>query len=214
MKQCVAIYDGTMTDEDLDHVLATEYQDGLMSKEDKAKLDDLVDQLEDGSITVNLDYEKALNKPKINNIELSGNKSLKELGIQEAIAEEVEEDVIVFKKPVKVTDGMIEYDTILNPPKNLSDFNNDLKFQTEEDINNKLNSIDIFIIVNELPDDGDPKKIYLLKNPNPKDDKDNYIEYIFRNGWEMLGNNTNSSENISPISEDTLKYIFNKVNNK
>ena len=183
MKQCVAIYDGTMTDEDLDSALATENQDGLMSKEDKAKLDDLIEQLENGSITVNLDYEKALNKPKINNIELSGNKSLKELGIQEAIAEEVEEDVIVFKKPVKVTDGMIEYDTILNPPKNLSDFNNDLKFQTEEDINNKLNSIDIFIIVNELPDDGDPKKIYLLKNP--KDDKDNYIEYIFRNGWKM-----------------------------
>ena len=190
MKQCVAIYDGTMTDEDLDSVLATENQDGLMSKEDKAKLDDLIEQLENGSITVNLDYEKALNKPKINNIELSGNKSLKELGIQEAIAEEVEEDVIVFKKPVKVTDGMIEYDTILNPPKNLSDFNNDLKFQTEEDINNKLNSIDIFIIVNELPDDGDPKKIYLLKNPNPKDDKvtHNGIKYISeyngQNIWE------------------------------
>ena len=79
MKQCVAIYDGTMTDEDLDSVLATENQDGLMSKEDKAKLDDLIEQLENGSITVNLDYEKALNKPKINNIELSGNKNLKEL---------------------------------------------------------------------------------------------------------------------------------------
>ena len=41
MKQYVGIYDGTMTDDDLDVMLATQTQDGLMSKEDKIKLDNL-----------------------------------------------------------------------------------------------------------------------------------------------------------------------------
>ena len=41
MKQPISIYDGTMTEEDLDPVLATQEQDGLMSKEDKKKLDSM-----------------------------------------------------------------------------------------------------------------------------------------------------------------------------
>lgn len=41
MKECVSIYDGTMNDDDLDVLLASTTQDGLMSKEDKIKLDSL-----------------------------------------------------------------------------------------------------------------------------------------------------------------------------
>ena len=41
MKQPISIYDGTMTEEDLEPVLATQEQDGLMSKEDKKKLDSM-----------------------------------------------------------------------------------------------------------------------------------------------------------------------------
>ena len=43
MKTCASFYDGTMTDEDLDIMLATETQDGLMSKEDKIKLNSMSD---------------------------------------------------------------------------------------------------------------------------------------------------------------------------
>ena len=51
MKRPVSIYDGTMTDEDIDLMIATEDQDGLMSKEDKKKLNSLTTG-GDGSATV------------------------------------------------------------------------------------------------------------------------------------------------------------------
>ena len=51
MKQFIGIYDGTMTEEDLKQVLATKEQDGLMSKEDKIKLDSLTSG-EGGSGTI------------------------------------------------------------------------------------------------------------------------------------------------------------------
>ena len=47
---------------------------------------------------------------------------------------------------------------------------------------------DIFIVVNELPEVGQPKKIYLLRTSENGQNK--YTEYLFIDGaWEVLGGN-------------------------
>jgi len=102
-----------------------------------------------------------------------------------------------------VSGGSTDYNSLINKPTNLSDFNNDLGFidklvsdlenyykkdetYTQEEINQKIGAIATLsmLIVDELPDEGSSKIIYLVK----KTVGTGYVEWIFTLGeWADIG---------------------------
>lgn len=102
-----------------------------------------------------------------------------------------------------VSGGSTDYRSLINKPENLSDFNNDLGFidklvdnlvnyynKTEtysaEEIDAKIGAIATLsmIIVDELPEEGSSKIIYLVKKPTGS----GYVEWIYTLGeWADIG---------------------------
>ena len=123
------------------------------------------------------DYPDLNNKPSINNVELVGNKSLNDLGIQPkgnyALRSEIP-DVSNF---------------ITNSVNNLINYYLKSETYTKTEVNNLIGQIATlqFQVVNELPQTGDSKYIYLVPSANPKT-KNVKDEYIWtNNAWEQIG---------------------------
>ena len=123
------------------------------------------------------DYTDLTNKPKINNVELKGNKSLNDLGIQPsgnyALKSEIP-DVSNF---------------ITNSVNNLLNYYLKSETYTKQEVNNLIGQIATlqFQVVSTLPQIGDSKYIYLVPSSNPKTQnvKDEYI--WVNNSWEQIG---------------------------
>lgn len=86
---------------------------------------------ENAQFTDTTNYEQFTNKPQINNVELLGNKTLDELGIQEKGNYALQEAVDAIEGQVQETENIID---------NLSDSINNLSNTTNE-LNNKIDKI-------------------------------------------------------------------------
>lgn len=121
-------------------------------------------------------YNALTNKPKINNVELNGNKTSSDLGIQPsgnyALKSEIP-DVSNF---------------VTNTVDNLVNYYKKSETFTKQEVNNLIGQIATlqFQVVATLPQTGDSKYIYLVPSSNPKTQnvKD---EYIWVNNWEQIG---------------------------
>lgn len=109
-------------------------------------------------------YNLLLNKPKINNVELSGNKTLDQLGIQ----------------------PKGNYAKTSDIPSKTSELTNDSKFATETYVNEEIAKFDFIKVVDVLPETGLPNRIYFV----PKSDtqtQDLFDEYVWVNDkWEWI----------------------------
>ena len=135
-------------------------------------------------------------KAKLNTVEENANANV------QADWNETDEEMDSFikNKPVLFSG---DYNDLSNKPVNLSEFNNDSKFitnlvdnlenyytktqtYTQDEINAKLGAIATLsmIIVDELPDEGSSKIIYLIKKTGTA----GYIEWIYTLGeWVTIG---------------------------
>lgn len=122
-------------------------------------------------------YNDLSNKPKINNVELSGNKSLNDLGIQPAGDYALESDIPDVSN------------FITNSVNNLLNYYLKSETYTKQEVNNLIGQIATlqFQVVSTLPQTGDSKYIYLVPSSNPKTQnvKDEYI--WVNNSWEQIG---------------------------
>lgn len=109
-------------------------------------------------------YNALTNKPKINNIELSGNKTLDQLGIQPK-------------------GNYANKDEI---PTKTSELTNDSNFATENYVDEEIAKFDFIKVVDSLPETGLPNRLYFV----PKSDtqtQDLFDEYVWVNGkWEWI----------------------------
>ena len=123
------------------------------------------------------DYTDLTNKPKINNVELVGNKSLNDLGIQPAGNYALESDIPDVSN------------FITNSVNNLLNYYLKSETYTKQEVNNLIGQIATlqFQVVSTLPQTGDSKYIYLVPSSNPKTQnvKDEYI--WVNNAWEQIG---------------------------
>ena len=71
-----------------------------------------------------------------------------------------------------------------------------------QELLHRIENLELYKIVDLLPEKGDEDTIYLLKNPSGSGDKNVFIEYLYNNehGWEEIGNFTPSFD-----LEDYLK---------
>ena len=102
-------------------------------------------EIEGGGGTSN--YENLKNKPKINNIELNGNKTLNDLGIiipdvSNFITKEVDNlDNYTKSSDLSNVATSGNYNDLENTPENISTFNNDVGYLTEhQDLSGKLDT--------------------------------------------------------------------------
>ena len=63
-----------------------------------------------------------------------------------------------------------------------------------QELLHRIENLELYKIVDSLPEIGDENTIYLLKNPSGSGDKNIFIEYLYNNehGWEEIGNFTPS----------------------
>ena len=122
-------------------------------------------------------YNALTNKPKINNVELNGNKSLNDLGIQPAGNYALESEIPDVSN------------FITNSVNNLLNYYLKSETYTKQEVNNLIGQIATlqFQVVSTLPQTGDSKYIYLIPSSNPKTQnvKDEYI--WANNAWEQIG---------------------------
>lgn len=150
-------------------------------------------------------YNDLENKPKINNVELIDNKTLHELGIQPEgnyITEETDptvpnhvkeikqNDIVSWNNKANTSDIPDVSNFITNAVNNLLNYYLKSETYTKQEVNNLIGQIATlqFQVVNELPQTGDSKYIYLVPSANPKTQnvKDEYI--WTNNAWEQIGN--------------------------
>lgn len=166
------------------------------------------------------DYSDLDNKPSINNVELVGNKSLNDLGIQPKGNYVVDNNYVhtdnnfTTEEKNKLS-GLSNYDDteikqdisdldtnkadiseipdvsnfITNAVNNLLNYYLKSETYTKQEVNNLLGQISTlqFQVVNELPQTGNSKYIYLVPSTNPKT-KNVKDEYIWTNNtWEQIG---------------------------
>lgn len=127
---------------------------------------DTVETTSTGGTETMIDYNKALNKPSINNVVLVGNKTLDELGIQ--------------PKGDYITEVPSEYIT--------EEELNQKQYATESYVLDKIANIEHFSrqIVDELPLVGKDNVIYLVRKEGAGDDI--YNEYIWTGtSYELFG---------------------------
>lgn len=127
---------------------------------------DTVETTSTGGTETMIDYNKALNKPSINNVVLVGNKTLDELGIQ--------------PKGDYITEIPSEYIT--------EEELNQKQYATESYVLDKIANIEHFSrqIVDELPLVGKDNVIYLVRKEGAGDDI--YNEYIWTGtSYELFG---------------------------
>ena len=122
-------------------------------------------------------YNALTNKPKINNVELRGNKTLNDLGIQPA-------GNYALKSEIPDVSNFIT-----NSVNNLLNYYLKSETYTKQEVNNLIGQIATlqFQVVATLPQTGDSKYIYLVPSSNPKTQnvKDEYI--WVNNAWEQIG---------------------------
>lgn len=122
-------------------------------------------------------YNALTNKPKINNVELNGNKTSSDLGIQPAGDYALESDIPDVSN------------FITNSVNNLLNYYLKSETYTKQEVNNLIGQIATlqFQVVSTLPQTGDSKYIYLVPSSNPKTQnvKDEYI--WVNNSWEQIG---------------------------
>lgn len=127
---------------------------------------DTVETTSTGGTETMIDYNKALNKPSINNVVLVGNKTLDELGIQ--------------PKGDYITEVPSEYIT--------EEELNQKQYATESYVLDKIANIEHFSrqVVDELPLVGKDNVIYLVRKEGAGDDI--YNEYIWtETSYELFG---------------------------
>ena len=127
---------------------------------------DTVETTSTGGTETMIDYNKALNKPSINNVVLVGNKTLDELGIQ--------------PKGDYITEVPSEYIT--------EEELNQKQYATESYVLDKIANIEHFSrqVVDELPLVGKDNVIYLVRKEGAGDDI--YNEYIWTGtSYELFG---------------------------
>ena len=80
--------------------------------------------------------------------------------------------------------------------------NHVLELGLYQELLHRIENLELYKIVDLLPEKGDEDTIYLLKNPSGSGDKNVFIEYLYNNehGWEEIGNFTPSFD-----LEDYLK---------
>ena len=122
-------------------------------------------------------YNALTNKPKINNVELNGNKTSSDLGIQPAGDYALESEIPDVSN------------FITNSVNNLLNYYLKSETYTKQEVNNLIGQIATlqFQVVSTLPQTGDSKYIYLVPSSNPKiqNVKDEYI--WVNNSWEQIG---------------------------
>ena len=127
-------------------------------------------------------YRELVNKPKINNVELIGNKTLNELGIQPKgnyLTSTDESDPLYSKdKPNIALKSEI--------PTKVSELANDSNFASETYVDEEIAKFDFIKVVDALPSTGLPNRIYFV----PKSDtqtQDLFDEYVWINDkWEWI----------------------------
>lgn len=191
------------------------------------------------SATDTTDYEELSNKPKINNVELDGNKSLEDLGIKQEYTksdvglgnvDNVRQysasnpppypvtsvnsqtgDVTIFV-PVKLSDLSNDTGFITNLVDNLANYYVKAEIYTKQEVTALINAIQkvTITIVEELPATGDSNVIYFV--PKTGSGNDTYNEYIYiNNSWEKIGDTDVDLSNYYTKSQtDTL--LNNKAN--
>lgn len=162
------------------------------------------------------DYSDLTNKPKINNVELVGNKSLNDLGIQPKGNYIIDNNYVHTDNNYTIEEknklsSLSNYDnteirnTLINKAdkseipdvsnfitKTVNDLANYyLKSETytKTEVNTLIGQISTlqFQVVSELPQTGDSKYFYLVPSSNPKT-KNVKDEYIWtNNAWEQIG---------------------------
>lgn len=132
------------------------------------------------------DYEDLKNLPKINNVELKGNKSLSDLGIENYDDTEIR-NALNNKANISDIPDVSQFITI--SVNNLVNYLLKSETYTRTEVNNLISSIEkaTFEVVNQLPTTGVSNVIYLVPSSNPKTQnvKDEYI--WINNAWEQIG---------------------------
>ena len=165
------------------------------------------------SATDTTDYEELSNKPKINNVELDGNKSLSDLGIIYPVTSVNSQtgDVTIFV-PTKLSDLSNDTGFITNLVDNLANYYLKSEIYTKQEVTALINAIQkvTITIVQELPSTGDSNVIYFV--PKTGSGNDTYNEYIYiNNSWEKIGDTDVDLSNYYTKSQtDTL--LNNKAN--
>lgn len=154
-----------------------------------AGIDDVVDSGSESTTTNMYDYNDTLNKPSINGVPLVGEKSLADLGIQEAgnYIEEIPAEYITENE--------------LNAK----------QYATQQYVIEQINGIEHFHreIVDALPLEGKANIIYLVKKAKAKGDV--YNEYMWiDNDWEFIGT-TSPDLSIFYTKEETDTLLTKKV---
>ena len=147
------------------------------------------------------DYNVLINKPHINNVELKGNKSLEELGIQpkgDYVTEDEIPDVSNF---------------ITNTVDNLVNYYKKSETYTQSEVNNLLGQVTTINleVVDNLPPTGEENKIYLVKRKQKADTDDVYDEYIWikkDNKYEPIGSTSVDLSNYYNKSEADNKFAL------
>ena len=132
------------------------------------------------------DYEDLKNLPKINNVELKGNKSLSDLGIENYDDTEIR-NALNNKANISDIPDVSQFITI--SVNNLVNYLLKSETYTRTEVNNLISAIEkaTFEVVNQLPTTGVSNVIYLVPSSNPKTQnvKDEYI--WINNAWEQIG---------------------------
>lgn len=159
------------------------------------------------SATDTTDYRELSNKPKINNIELDGNKSLEDLGLDYPVKSVNGQtgDVTIFV-PVKLSDLSNDTGFITNLVDNLANYYLKTEIYTKQEVTALINAIQkvTITIVEELPATGDSNVIYFV--PKTGSTNDIYDEYIYiSNAWEIIGSTAvDLSDYYTKTQVDTL----------
>ena len=152
--------------------------DGLETKQNKLTagnnitIENDVISATGGSSGGTSNYNDLSNKPKINNVELSGNKSLSDLGIATKTSDLTNDSGFITKLVNDLSNYYLKSETY-----------------TKTEVNNLIGQIGSiqFQVVNELPLTGNSSYIYLVPSSNPttQNIKDEYMWN--NNAWEQIG---------------------------
>lgn len=137
------------------------------------------------------DYQDLSNKPKINNVILTGNKTTEELGL-----------------PTKTSDLTNDSGFITSAVNDLLNYYKKTETYTKEEVNTLLSNLSTLNleVVSVLPDhDISETTIYLLPKTTPGTD-DVYDEYVYiNNNWEVIGSTAADLSNYyNKTQTDTL----------
>lgn len=157
------------------------------------------------------DYEDLDNKPTINDVELVGNKTLDELGVQPKGDYALKEEIPSIEGLVteqQLTQGLNEkqdkgnYALVEDIPTLVSELENDSNYATQTQVLQAIASIPQFklSIVDELPSAGEKMTLYLV--PKEGTNNDVYDEYI----WIEQ---TTSFEHLGTTAVDLTDYVKN-----